>query len=382
MAFTQEEEVKIIRKAISLTAAIQTEEEAVDALKHAVFDTFPKYEDVFPTKAPKKPVKKHVDTPAKVQPTLPPPPKPDLSFGAYLDLKKELVLAILLGCALVVFPVLSIFFDIEFATFAGVACLIGFFVALSKFRKHYKKRLDELEEEARSNPEYRKAVAEAKSEAAQRQAELNDEARRKQIEADNEYQAQLKHYNEIVLPEYEHAVVLQKEEYKEMQREYSADKEQWKEDREKALAELNSDIAANEAALEDLYQTSKLVSLHYRELWILQWLYDDMRTSDHDIRYATELLDRDRQRIATANAAEKNKEALDEFRKQARQDAQTIKELLSVQIQGLQSLDANASELLRYTESIYDNNNKLLFHQRVNTANIAVQEWRRRKQIG
>lgn len=166
-----------------------------------------------------------------------------------------------------------------------------------------------------------------------------------------------------------------------MQREYSADKEQWKEDREKALAELNSDIAANEAALEDLYQTSKLVSLHYRELWILQWLYDDMRTSDHDIRYATELLDRDRQRIATANAAEKNKEALDEFRKQARQDAQTIKELLSVQIQGLQSLDANAAELLRYTESIYDNN-KLLFHQRVNTANIAVQEWRRRKQIG
>ena len=107
-----------------------------------------------------------------------------------------------------------------------------------------------------------------------------------------------------------------------------------------------------------------------------------MRTSDHDIRYATELLDRDRQRVATANAAEKNKEALDEFRKQARQDAQTIKELLSVQIQGLQSLDANASELLRYTESIYDNNNKLLFHQRVNTANIAVQEWRRRKQIG
>ena len=81
MAFTQEEEVEIIRKAISLTAAIQTEEEAVDALKHAVFDTFPKYEDVFPTKAPKKPVKKHVDTPAKVQPTLPPPPKPDLSLA-------------------------------------------------------------------------------------------------------------------------------------------------------------------------------------------------------------------------------------------------------------------------------------------------------------
>jgi hypothetical protein len=62
------------------------------------------------------------------------------------------------------------------------------------------------------------------------------------------------------------------------------------------------EIRLNKEALDELYANTKIVSLTYRALWILSWLYNDMSTSDHDIRYATELLDRDRQRLATQEA--------------------------------------------------------------------------------
>ena len=72
--------------------------------------------------------------------------------------------------------------------------------------------------------------------------------------------------------------------------------------KKRKIAIIEEEIRLNKEALDELYANTKIVSLTYRALWILSWLYNDMSTSDHDIRYATELLDRDRQRLATQEA--------------------------------------------------------------------------------
>ena len=63
----------------------------------------------------------------------------------------------------------------------------------------------------------------------------------------------------------------------------------------------------------------------YRELWILCWLYDDMRTSDHDIKYATELLDRDRQRLKTDEAGNKTKLAIENMNANLARQLENVK---------------------------------------------------------
>ncbi len=76
---------------------------------------------------------------------------------------------------------------------------------------------------------------------------------------------------------------------------------------------LEEELRVNIYTLEALYESIRIISLTYRKLEILRWLYDDMSTSDHDIRYATELLDRDRQREVTLRAGLLVKRAVDEM---------------------------------------------------------------------
>ncbi len=62
----------------------------------------------------------------------------------------------------------------------------------------------------------------------------------------------------------------------------------WSVIRERKINFSGEELKYNNEALIDLYDSSKLISKTYRELGILRWLYEDMSTSDHDLKYATE----------------------------------------------------------------------------------------------
>lgn len=62
------------------------------------------------------------------------------------------------------------------------------------------------------------------------------------------------------------------------------------------IGKAKYELRAAKAALDDLYTTTKIVPLQYREIPILQYIYDTMSTSDFDVKYAIELYDKNEQR--------------------------------------------------------------------------------------
>lgn len=62
------------------------------------------------------------------------------------------------------------------------------------------------------------------------------------------------------------------------------------------IGKARYDLRAAKAALDDLYTTTKIVPLQYREIPILQYIYDTISTSDFDVRYAIELYEKNEQR--------------------------------------------------------------------------------------
>lgn len=88
-----------------------------------------------------------------------------------------------------------------------------------------------------------------------------------QEKADADYQIQKHEYETEILPKYQEE--LQKARY---------------------------DLKTAKAALDDLYTTTKIVPQQYREIPILQYIYDTISTSDFDVKYAIELYDKNEQR--------------------------------------------------------------------------------------
>lgn len=141
-----------------------------------------------------------------------------------------------------------------------------------------------MNNELANSKEYLQAVENAEKIAQKKQKELEEKIRLEQEKIDKEYATQKQQYESVILPQYNDALNL------------------WNTNQERKIAIIEEEIRLNKEALDELYANTKIVSLTYRALWILSWLYNDMSTSDHDIRYATELLDRDRQRLATQEA--------------------------------------------------------------------------------
>ena len=372
--FTHEEQVEIVRKAFALETAIKVESANIDLLKSQVFDRFPSYQDVFDDKPPAKPQRIILAQPTQTEPVLPKPPKANYSISEHLKTKPIWIVLLIVTAivAIIAFKgsqgiVLSFFGSLLFPI-CCVACVVS-------YSGEHKKRNENLA----NSPEYLAAVDNARRSAAEAQLLATVQTQNEQAKLDAQFEADTKHYEEVLLPEYERLVADHRREYVEMRAEYEQDEAEWKAKRDDAIAQLEDDIAANKEALVSLYDSTGIISIHYREIPVLEWLYDDMRTSDHDIRYATELLDRDRQRIATEEAGKRTASAIERLQDQVHQDAIGIMQLQGVQIGSLQNLEAISSDVLYTTEDIYESSKKVLFHQRVNTIDIGVREWRRHK---
>ena len=159
----------------------------------------------------------------------------------------------------------------------------------------YFKKKKELNEQLANSPEYLKSVEQAKKVAEEKQKKINIEIEKKQAEIDAKYKSELEQYNTTTIPN------------------YNKEKEKWNKVHDEKIKILIEDLNLNKETLTELYDTTKLISLTYRELWILRWIYDDMRSSDHDVRYATELLDRDRQRLVTEQSGRMIRESINDM---------------------------------------------------------------------
>ena len=376
---TQEEQVEVVRKAFVLETALAVERADVELVKDQVFDRFPTYEEVFSDKLPKKPQQRVAQVPVPVSASIPEPPKSAYGLADHL---KGQPLWIVLLIAIFVLSIMAFrgSFGISFiGLLLSLLCAVSFPAWCIGFIRSFSHERKRRNQELASSPEYLQSVALANQQAANLQAEAEFNARQEQARLDAQYEADLKYYNEVLAPSYEQTVADNKREYEDMKVEYAHDKGEWEAQRSEAIALLEQDITANKATLEALYESTGIISLHYRQIPLLEWLYDDMRTSDHDIRYATELLDRDRQRIVTEEAGARTVSAIDRLQEQVHSDAMGVMQLQGVQIRGLQNLEAISSDILYTTEDIYDSSKKILFHQRVNTADKALREWRRHK---
>lgn len=245
-AYTQQEQVEIVHQAMLLTNAIQLEKEE---LSKVMAERYPA--------PPARPVLKEVKLKAPDEPKL---PSVEYTTSDYIkDHKKTLyiwigVMVISLGGAL-------------------PGLLLWLYYAYRQAKKVSEvKRL-----EAEKSPEYLQSLADYE----QAKEKYNEDLARAKEESMATHQNEIEVYENSIVPK------------------YKEEKSEWEKKQTQIRNALSKDIELNESTLNNLYDTTKLISVSYRDLRLLEWLYDDMRSSDHDIKYATELLDRDRQRVAT-----------------------------------------------------------------------------------
>lgn len=261
--FTQNEETEIVKSARDITATIEYEEREVKRLKSESF-----------SEPPEPPVRKILEKAKKVEPEYPEKPKTTYKYSEYFKekvMKYSLPARILRGIVLVLLALSGIGYLI-------ILVLFGFSY------KNYIQKKKEMNNQLANSKEYLQAVENAEKTAQKKQKELEEKIRLEQEKIDKEYATQKQQYESVILPQYNDALNL------------------WNANQERKIAIIEEEIRLNKEALDELYANTKIVSLTYRALWILSWLYNDMSTSDHDIRYATELLDRDRQRLSTQEA--------------------------------------------------------------------------------
>lgn len=274
--YTQEQQTSIVHDAMKITSAIQEEKHEIEELRKERFRS-----------KPPEPIRTVVSV-TTVQPKIPPRPVSNFKYKDVAAKPAAIIVAIWFTLIVITSKLNSIF--LEVLLFMMFVPGISAFLVLSY--KSYSKKKKQLDDELASSPDYLAEVERAVKDAAIRQNELIQVAAQRQKELDRKYQSQVEYYQTVELPEYEKAL------------------RDWNQVHSLKLNVIEDDLHCNIEALQNLYDTTKLISVHYRELWILRWLYDDMRSSDHDIRYATELLDRDRQRLATEQAGKMIREAM------------------------------------------------------------------------
>lgn len=245
--YTQEQQVEIVRNARDLTATIEAEEHELYKLKSEKF-----------REMPKAPVRKVLPQAPKILPQYPPIPKANYSFGEHLKIYFNENIA--RSVVLLVFLFL-VFFALAFLS--------------------YSEKLKEMNEKLVREPEYLKARAEAEKVAVEQQKEADDKVRADQEKLDNEYEENKHNYETVIIPKYKEELL------------------KWEENQQRKIQIIENELELNKETLNQLYNESKLISVTYRELKLLAWIYEDMNSSDHDIRYATELLDRNRQMALT-----------------------------------------------------------------------------------
>lgn len=244
--YTQKQETEIVRDAMMLTAAIRIGEEELENQREKVFKLKPS--------APKH---KKLEIPeVKVQM----PPEPTTSYS-FTDFMKE--------------NTLYIVFSVVFWPF-----LIYAFV-------QYSKKKNEILKQLKQGPDYQKALKEAKEKAEAEQLKINSEIAKQQAEIDKQYDSDLNNYNSVIIPTYN--------------QEYEA----WKIAKKMKIEFIEEEVNFNKETLDALYSSTRLISNRYRNFGVLQWLYDELSSSDITFERAVDLYENENTRNTIKNVGSK-----------------------------------------------------------------------------
>lgn len=234
--YTPEQETSIVKDAMTLTAAIEIGGTELQKQKAKRFRS-----------KPEAPQREKLDVP-QVTVQIPPEPKTDYRFTDFMKDNKKYIIIIVISTVL------------------GMG-LIG--LIYSYYQYHKKK--SEIEEQLKQGDEYQNAIKEAKKNAEMEQQKINTEIGLKQAEIDAKYNAELEHYNNVIIPEYE--------------REHEA----WNISQKLKIKMIDEEVQFNKDVLDALYTSTKLISIRYRQLHILQWLYNELSSSDVSFERAVDL---------------------------------------------------------------------------------------------
>lgn len=267
--YTQEQETEIVKDAMTLTTAIQIDEEELKRLKSERFKS-----------KPSAPVHKVLDVP-NIQTQIPEAPKTQYRYSSFLKdlLKNKFVLIptiVILICFIWSMKPFSLGFGYGLIMLIISAVCFAPFILIGTYFL-YKQKVNTLNQQLAQSPEYLKAVEDAKRVASEKQQKAKEEIAQKQAEIDEKYQSDLEHYNSVVIPNYN--------------QEYDS----WKIAQKLKIEMLEEELQLNKDTLEALYESTRLISLKYRKLDLLCWLYDDMMSADHNIDRAIDLLNDERQ---------------------------------------------------------------------------------------
>ena len=269
MAYTQEEQVEIVHKALMLETAIHVEKNDVQLLKGQRFDRFPSYAEAFRDVPPEKPQRQTVAKPEAIEPDIPEPPEAGYSFSTHLKRRPYFPALFLFVLVVGIWGGCYFYYDavgLAFQLLAGIGCPVVLIWALASSGKVARKENEKLA----NSPEYLAKVEQAKRDATAKQAEVDEQCRQKQERLDAQYASELERYETFLAPEFEKLVAEHHREYEEMRAEYEEEKREWEEKRVSAITMMGEDILANKKALDELYDTTRLLSVHYREIPLLQ----------------------------------------------------------------------------------------------------------------
>lgn len=292
--YSQIEQTQILERAVILTAAIEQAEEALVKQKSMSFKNLPpEPEKKIATRRTAKRKANNLKYPIgnrnidevineRCRHVRYERAKPEVSYLSFLQDKfKKLN---------IVFQVIILVLCIFFACAPLLLVITYFGMYVPKYKK---------------SPEHLKAIEDAQARYNQKLEDTKarvykefDDIRNEDNRLDEEFAREQQIYDEeykLEQEKYDEEYRIEKEKYDNVTiPEYNSEKALWEFRNEKNIEIITEDMILNKQALDTLYNETKLISVHFRELETLIWIYNDMTSSDHDIVYSTDLFYKDK----------------------------------------------------------------------------------------
>lgn len=153
---------------------------------------------------------------------------------------------------------------------AGILLTIIYYL---KKKSAYKNNIAEYKSNLESQPEYQRMKAEAEQKAQAHTEAIIEERKREQAEYDRQYEEEKHHYDTVIMPQYE------------------KEKADWTSAHEAEIKAVSDKLQAYKTAQTELYTSTKIIPMQYRDIDALTYLYQLMSTSDYDIKEAVDMYD-------------------------------------------------------------------------------------------
>ena len=284
---TKDEQTQVVKQALELEESIKSGQESLTLLQGAHYKA-----------PPKPPVRKTAQKPETFAPDYSALPQVQYTYEQFLrddaeanptflskiftpkPILRAIIIALISGVLGMIFGSLSYnhtFFlalAVPFYIIPIVAVPLALYFHYKK-RAAYNARVSQMGDSLQHSPAYLNAKEAADRAAQQKQEEADRRYQAQQEEYDREYEQEKTHYDTVTMPE------------------YNEKKAAWVKKHEEKIRAVAEKLRADRQAQSDLYETTKVVPMQYRDLDALTYIYQIMSTSDYDIMGAVDMYDKE-----------------------------------------------------------------------------------------